>query len=193
MSLIIILLLQQKSCQKNDQLLPTIEIKRDTIYNTKDSIVYRVPKPIKNIPAPFDSSRITFKPKPEDSTWCKLLINAYDSLADNFYSMNIYSDTLDIDSIGYIAIKDSVVSNKIKGRSIKYNLQYPEIITTIEITKPAPLKKEFYLGGTLYNGNNLTGISSGLLYKDKKKNIFGISFGIINNQTIYSGSFYKKL
>lgn len=137
-----------------------INRKIDTIYITKTSTIYKpgkkisyevlVEKPI-YIPAKIDTSAI---------------INAY-------FSKVIYKDTLKIDSIGYIAVTDTLYKNKILGRSWAYNIQQ-KIIKDQIIVKEAP-RNQFYVGGSVITGNGRVLAGPQILWKTKKDNIYGMN------------------
>ena len=68
--------------------------------------------------------------------------------------------------------------NLVVGRSFKYNLTYPVIKETI-ITPPAR-KNQLYVGGEVEGSltSLVSGINAGLLFKNKKDQIFGLKAGL---------------
>jgi len=118
----------------------------------------------------------------------------YLDMADDYLSNKYYSDTVYIkDSInGWLYIKDTVRKNTLTGRGLEYSLSYPKVTTII--TLPAPKVRQLYIGGELH-GNKISPISVvavGLLYKDKKDQIFGVSVGY-SDQIIFGVSSYWKI
>jgi hypothetical protein len=91
---------------------PTVKI--DTMWVKHDSLIYSKPKiitVIKGVP------EVQYIP---DTSYAKLVVQ-FRSLVDLCTSQNVYSDTLRIDSIGYVNVKDTISKNRIKGRSFNYN------------------------------------------------------------------------
>lgn len=180
-----IILLQRCTSDKPIKPLPPV-VKIDTVWMKHDSIIYSKPKivtVIKGIP------EIQYIPDP---SYDKLVIQ-YKSLVDLCTAKNIYSDTLKIDSIGYVNVIDTISKNRIQGRRFKYNLKYPFITKTI--TLQAPPKTQVYIGGGLQGNqyNIINQFSAGLLLKTKKDNIYGLYTGIDNNGRIQYGlqSYWK--
>lgn len=118
----------------------------------------------------------------------------YEDLVKKHTSQVLYKDRLIIDSLGYVDVFDTIYENKIKGRKFSYNLKYPEITKTNTIINPP--KRQVYFGGSL-QGNKLNIINQanvGILYKNKKDNIFGVYTGMDFNGNVYfGGSLYWKI
>lgn len=66
------------------------------------------------------------------------------SILRDYYSKRIYSDTLRIDSLGYVAIRDTISENRILGRFFDARINERTIRETT-IVKELP-KVEFYMG-----------------------------------------------
>jgi hypothetical protein len=66
------------------------------------------------------------------------------SILKDYYSKRIYSDTLRIDSLGYVAIRDTISENRILGRFFDARINERTIRETT-IVKELP-KVEFYMG-----------------------------------------------
>jgi hypothetical protein len=118
----------------------------------------------------------------------------YNTLKEAFLSKNIYADSLQIDTFGYIKVVDTLQKNQIVGRSFIKDLKIPEKTITITI-HPEP-KRQLYIGGGIFgNQNNIVGqVQAGILLKNKKDQIFGLSTGITaNGQIQYGISSYWKI
>jgi hypothetical protein len=130
-----------------------------------------------------------------DTSYPKLKAQ-YDSLVIAYLAKNIYTDTLKLDTLGYVAIADTVHKNNLQNRSYNYNYKIPTIHTTTTITKQAPSKGALFMGGGV-TGNKqieLQTIQGGVLYKSKRDKIFGLHIGLNNNsQVIYGLSSYWKI
>ena len=164
---------------------PTVEI--DTMWIKRDSLIYSKPKVItviKGVP------EIQYVP---DTSYSKLVIQ-YKSLVDLCTAKNVYSDTLKIDSIGYINVLDTISKNRIQGRRFKYDLKYPVVTKTI--TLQAPPKTQVYIGGGLQGNqyNIVNQFSAGLLLKTKKDQIYGVYTGMnIDGRIQYGLQSYWKI
>ncbi len=119
----------------------------------------------------------------------------YDAVVKGYLAKNIYADTLKLDTLGYIAVADTVQKNELLSRSYSYQYKIPTITKTTTITKWAPAKGALYVGGGV-SGDKTNGINSvrgGLLYKTKKNTMIGVHAGFGNNQLIYGVDAYWKL
>lgn len=151
-------------------------IVRDTVWVDHIGTVISAPQLIKSIPYPVDRfiKEIQYIP---DTNYRKLLIQ-YQNLLGLYLTKNIQKDSLKIDSIGYVSVTDTVTKNLISNRKFSYNLTYPTITNTI--TLPAKPRNQLYIGGAL-EGNPtsmINQINAGLLWKNKKDQIFGGYVGI---------------
>lgn len=157
---------------------------RDTTYIQKDSVIYSKPQIIKVLEVQKDS---TYLP---DTNYSKLVAQ-YQNVVNQLLVKNISQDSIKIDSIGYVKITDTVHKNMIVGRSSEVSVKYPIIKETI--TLPYQPKNQLYIGGSLQAGP-ISQINGGLLYKNKKDQIFGGSVGITSQgQLIYGVQSYWKI
>ena len=187
--LLIIILLQR--CGGTTSILDSPKIIRDTVWVHNDTTIYSKPQVIKTIPVNLyhDSTIREYLP---DTNYAKLVLQ-YTTLAERFLAQNISSDSVRIDTNGYIKIVDTVSHNLIKGRSTSFSLKYPIIKETIII--PEKKHNQFYVGGQI-NADQTTLISNfgaGVLFKNKKDQIFGISTGVNKDKQMFYGisSFWK--
>lgn len=120
----------------------------------------------------------------------------FEQLRAELLSRNIFKDQIKIDTFGTIDITDTVQKNQITGRGIIKNLKIPEKITTITNTIYPKPKNQFYAGGGIF-GNQIQpiqNINAGILFKNKKDQIFGIGAGLnINGQISYGVQSYWKI
>lgn len=164
---------------------------RDTVWVDHVGTVISAPQLIKSIPYPVDRfiKEIQYIP---DTNYRKLLIQ-YQNLLGLYLTKNIQKDSLKIDSIGYVSVTDTVTKNLISNRKFSYNLTYPTITNTI--TLPAKPRNQLYIGGAL-EGNPtsmINQINAGLLWKNKKDQIFGGYVGIDKDAMFQYGvqSYFK--
>ncbi len=118
----------------------------------------------------------------------------YDALVVAYLAKNIYADTVKLDTLGYVAVADTLHKNELLGRSYKYNYKIPTVTVTTTITKQAPPKGALFVGGGVTgNKNGLNLLQGGLLYKSKQDKIFGLHIGINGNSQVVYGvqSFWK--
>tara|TARA_R110002124_G_scaffold135028_1_gene297815 strand:- start:12 stop:527 length:516 start_codon:yes stop_codon:yes gene_type:complete len=117
-------------------------------------------------------------------------IDTLEILKDYFASY-IYFDTLYNDSIT-IRISDTITQNKIKNRSIEYDLLIP---TTIITRDSIVRKRKFYIGiGASGTTSQLTNVGGEILYTGRRK--IGVGLGVGLNQdfnVVFSGKMYWKL
>jgi len=111
------------------------------------------------------------------------------TIVKDYNQVNVYSDTMRIDSLGYAYIQDTISQNKIQGRSFKAEISEKTIYVTKTIT-PKP-KNQVYFGvlGDLRTFDNKVGLGIGLGYKTAKNGLFTIN-ATTNN---YSLAYYIKL
>lgn len=186
--LLIIIILQR--CGGNNQQPGETVIKRDTVWIHKDSTILSKPQIVKTIPVNIYHDT-TLKEYLPDTNYAKL-VKQYTELAEKFLAMNIQVDSFKVDSIGHVYITDTVSHNLVKSRSFTYNLKYPIITVTV----PQPKRTQWYIGGFLQGeeGRLLNQISTGLLIKNKKDQIFGGHVGINTSGKLQLGlSSYWKI
>lgn len=190
--LVLVLVLILDRCNKPKPVAPADTlVKKDTIWIKTDSTVYLKPQLIKTIPVDVIHSENYIKYLP-DTNYSKLLLQ-YTELANKFISMNIYEDSIKIDSIGYVHIKDTVSENMITARAFSHDLKYP-VIRELWV-RPAPPTRQLYFGGGVSGTSKgvVNQIDAGFLYKNKKDQIFGVKTGVNTNGELQWGiqSYWK--
>lgn len=81
-------------------------------------------------------------------------------IARNHYNINLYIDSIQIDSLGYVVITDSLQANRIKQRIVTYDLAF---------TQP-DLRKAFLSAGVSVGGNKQSfDFGVGLMFTTKNK------------------------
>lgn len=186
--LILVLLLQRCEAPKPTD-GPTIV--RDTTWIIKDSTVYSKPQIVKTIPVDVSHDTIINHYIP-DTNYAALLVQ-YQEVVKKYLATNLYSDSVRIDTIGYVKVTDTVSQNQILKRGYRINVKYPIITNTI--TLPAPKKNQLYVGGEVEGSltNLVSGINAGLLFKNKKDQIFGLKAGLTSDgqPNVGVSSFWK--
>lgn len=184
LSLILIIVLQRCGGNSNNTQQPTVQ--KDTVWVSTTNTVVTQPTLVKTIPGKPGKEYI---PNPN---YDKLVLQ-YQKLVEEFIAKNIHKDSIKIDSIGYVNIQDTVSKNKIIGRKTNYTLKYPIITNTI--TLPEKKYNQLYIGGGLQGGQNelLNQFNAGVLFKNKKDQIYGIYTGIDTEGQVQFGlqSYWK--
>ena len=161
---------------------------RDTVWQKKDSVIYTSPKVVQTIPVKIVSEKYL-----PDPNYDKLVLQ-YQELVKLHLSKNVQKDSVKIDSIGFVKVTDTVQNNIVQNRKWEYNIKYPIIKETI--IEPPKKINQLYIGGGLQGNqyNIINSINGGLLYKNKKDQIYGLSVGInTNGQIVYGISSYWKI
>jgi len=187
-SIIVIVLLLILLLQKcNDRVVDSgIKIVRDTTWIHHDSTINSKPLLIKTEPyaVPIDRWNTEYI---ADTNYTKLVLQ-YQELVKELLTTNYYRDSLHIDSLGFVIVKDTVRKNMLVGSSFSYNLKYPIIKETI--TLPARKRRDLYVGiGVAGEKQDLINkLHIGLMYKNKQDLMFGPSLYLEQNGVIHYGA-----
>lgn len=187
MALVFAMAFQNKGCNAPNLKADTVTL-HDTAWQVHDSLIVKKLKIKQIIHDTLPAEYIA------DTNYPKLKAQ-YDALVIAHLAKTLYTDTLNIDTLGYVAVTDTVHKNEIHGRSYKYNYKIPTITVTNTITKQAPPKGALFIGGGVTgNKNGLELLQGGLLYKSKRDKMFGLNIGINgNNQLVYGVNSYWKI
>ena len=187
---LVLIILLQRSCSSSNA--PVIasnkkEIVYDTIWRDVVKTDYKRLKVLvrDTVALPGDT---VFIP---DSNYDKLKLQ-YELLAKNYATRNIYRDSVQLDTLGFIVLTDTLQYNKVQSRFYEHNYKLPTVIGYVQ-TQP---RRQLYIGGGISIDKSLeiANIQTGLLYKNKKDQIFGIHTGISQNLTPYfGGTMYWKI
>lgn len=178
--ILIIIIILQRSCsnQKNYD-CPTETIKIDTEFIKIDSIVEKKVPIYVSIPGKIPSS---LQPKEN----CDSLRVQYDTLIKNFIAINVYKDTLSLGKYGKLSVIDTIQFNELRHRTYIPDIQIPTITKTI--IQKEESRRQLYIGiNGFVNKNNITAFSPGLLYRNKKDQLYQASIGVDFNGTITYG------
>ena len=182
-----VIIVLQRSNSSPDIIEKPIVI-RDTVWQKKDSVIYTSPKVVQTIPVKIISEKYL-----PDPNYDKLLLQ-YQELVKLHLSKNVQKDSVKIDSIGFVKVIDTVQNNIVQNRKWEYNIKYPIIKETV--IQPSKKVNQLYIGGGLQGNqyNIINSINGGILYKNKKDQIYGLSVGInTNGQVVYGVSSYWKI
>ena len=180
--IVVILLLRQCSGDGGEitPSEPTIVTKVETKYDTItiDKKVY-VPKWKTKIVTQVDSILVNTP------------IDTLEVLKD-YYAKNVFVDKIELDSLGFVTITDTIWKNTLFNRLVESELIIPTTtVTQTEYINP----REFYVGFGL-NGTSkqFNYIGGSILYRTRKKQAFGLGIGLNDQfQPIISTQFLWKL
>ena len=98
----------------------------------------------------------------------------------NYYTQTEYIDTVKLDSIGYVRLRDILEQNKIKSRDVFYNYKVPTITKEITKTIQPVNKRQVYVGvDARFDKTTIVhSIGVDLMLKNKKDMIYGINLGV---------------
>ena len=182
-----VIIVLQRSNSSPDIIEKPIVI-RDTVWQKKDSLIYTSPKVVQTIPVKIISEKYL-----PDPNYDKLVLQ-YQELVKLHLAKNIQKDSVQIDSIGFVKVTDTVQNNIVQNRKWEYNIKYPIIKETI--IEPPKKINQLYIGGGLQGNqyNIINSINGGILYKNKKDQLYGLSIGVnTNGQVVYGLSSYWKI
>lgn len=179
----------KNGCTPKHQKSDTVTV-HDTSWSVHDTTIYKTLK--------GKVLHDTVATPPEyiaDTNYPKLLAQ-YNNLLSKYMALVEFKDTIRLDTLGYVAITDTVNQNAIKGRSVRSNYKIPTVTITNTITHYAPPKAMLFFGGGVQGNQTLgvTGANIGLLYKSKKDKIVGLNVGsTIGEQLTFGVSSYWKI
>ena len=173
-----VLLFLQRSCSSTPPVEPEVITEVVTRWDTlKVATKEYVPKYIRKTVVEIDTFQV-----PIDTI----------SILKNYYAKYFYTDTIKVDSLGFIVINDTVTRNLISKRDVQSNIFIPT--TTINNTIYL-YKREFYGGVSVGTTNQaVQNINGELLYINKKRNAYGFGIGLNPDfQPVYTARMYWKI
>ena len=114
------------------------------------------------------------------------------SVLKDYYAKYFYTDTIKIDTLGYVTINDTITRNLISFRDVQSEI----LIPTTTITNTVYINKRELYWGTTLNGDRtqLNNLSGNFLYKTKKRNVYNIGVGVDSEfKPVYTIGMYWKL
>lgn len=178
-----------QTCRKQPPVQVMTVTKIDTVYKQhKDSLVY--------VPDSVYVEKLTTLP-PEylpDSNYADLK-KRYENLAFNYLERKDYIDTIKLDSVGYVALNDTISKNAIQSRKFVYSYNIPTITKTTTNTEIFR-KNQLYVGGFLFGNktNLINGVDLGIMFKNKNDFMYGLKAGVDGTGSInYGAGIYFKI
>ncbi len=177
--------------------LPWEKGKNDTISVKSETV--QVPQPIVIMPpytpqqAGSTSYPIVIPSQYNPSQDIVKLTEQYNNLVKEFLASKNYKDSFQLkDSsgqrVGVVNLDQVVSENELKSTQPSYQLSFPHTTTTITLKDPP--KNQLYIGAGI-TGNIATpvnGVTGGLVFKNKKDRLFGLSAGA----QYYNGTFVPQ-
>ena len=175
---LVVILFFQRNCSSTPPLEPEVITEVITRWDTlKVATKEYVPKYIKKTIVEIDTFQV-----PIDTI----------SILKDYYSKYFYTDTIKVDSLGFIVINDTVTRNLISKRNVQSHLFIPTttVTNTIHINK-----REFFAGFSVSGRSSEINVINGeLLYINKKKQSYGFGVGVDPNfNLLYTARMYWKI
>lgn len=179
--------------------------------NTSDTTIHTVqqPQPIIIMPQyqPNQSGPtiypINIPQQYVPSTDTAELRRQYVWLRDQFLAERRYEDSIQLkdtagNRVGVVNLKQMVSENMLKYTQPSYQLNFPHTYTTITNTINPKPKNQVYIGlegaGMVSQNINTGNIQLGLLFKNKRDNVFGVSGGAtLKGDPIVTFKYYQKI
>lgn len=171
---LVCVVLLQRGCERVEEAKPTVTVTRDSVWVFHDSVIYSKPKLVmsEKVQVLRDTQWLPAPDQPVQYT-------EYRKLFDKWSMSNYYNDSVRIDSIGWLYLRDTVSHNLLTGRSYKYDLKYPFVHENTTVQLPYKPTRQLYIGGGLEatKGDLINKLKAGILYKDRKDRIYLIGVG----------------
>ena len=175
---LVIMVLFQSQCSKKPTVEPEVIVTIETKWDTVEVV------------------QTEYVPK-----WKTKLVVEYDTIPSDidtmvilkdYYAKYSYTDTLTLDTLGFLVLNDTITMNSILSRSFVSNIKIPTTIITKEIYLN---KREFYWGlGLQGQTDQLNYLGGELMYKNKQKNMLGLGLGVNQDLLpVLSGRIYWKI
>ena len=106
------------------------------------------------------------------------------ALLKDYYSKVLYKDTLVLpDSLGIVALNDTITQNKILGRTFNANVKQRTIKETMIVKEPARNQLYYGLNAGFNKEDYVSAVGAGLILKTKKDKIYNLNIGVNNRTT----------
>ena len=185
-TLVAIILLQRNCNGSNDKGFVKETVKTDTVWKETKDTVFKTVK-VTNIKyVPLKEEKYTV------SDNCDSSKIRFDNLLKEHLVRTVYADTIKLDSLGTIVVKDTVWLNKLYGKR-EYIKDYKIPFVTKTITKKEDPRRQMYIGGNSFIGTSGL-LAPGLIYKDRKDRVYQANIGVGFNGSInYGFGMYWKI
>lgn len=168
--LVAIIVLMRACSPGPEPIKPIITVEIDTLWLEQKHDTLYIPSEVKYIPA---DPKIEYKD-----------VDTLTILKD-YFAHRLYEDTVKIDTLGFIIIKDDISQNRIVERHTFLDYKVPTINKTTTIQLPYKPKTQVYAGFDIIGGTKgLNYFGPNLLLKTKTDRIYTIGVGYNPNDRI---------
>ena len=106
------------------------------------------------------------------------------ALLKDYYSKVLYKDVLVLpDSLGTVAVTDTISQNRILGRTFNASVKQRTIKETTIVKEPARNQVYYGLNAGFNKEDYVSAIGAGLILKTKKDKIYNLNIGVNNRTT----------
>ena len=106
------------------------------------------------------------------------------AILKDYYSKVLYKDVLVLpDSLGTVAVTDTISQNKILGRTFNASVKQRTIKETMIVKEPARMQVYYGLNGGFNKADVVSSIGAGLMLKTKTDKIYQFTLGV-NNRVV---------
>ena len=106
------------------------------------------------------------------------------ALLKDYYSKVLYKDVLVLpDSLGTVAVTDTISQNKILGRTFDAKVKERTIKETLIVKEPARNRVYYGLNGGFNKADVVSSVGAGIMLKTKKDKIYQFTLGV-NNRVV---------
>ena len=106
------------------------------------------------------------------------------ALLKDYYSKVLYKDVLVLpDSLGTVAVTDTISQNKILGRTFNASVKQRTIKETTIVKEPAKTQLYYGLNAGFNKEDYVSAVGGGLILKTKKDKIYQFNLGVNNRTT----------
>lgn len=106
------------------------------------------------------------------------------ALLKDYYSKVLYKDVLVLpDSLGTVAVTDTISQNKILGRTFDAKVKERTIKETLIVKEPARNQVYYGLNGGFNKADVVSSVGAGIMLKTKKDKIYQFTLGV-NNRVV---------
>ena len=106
------------------------------------------------------------------------------ALLKDYYSKVLYKDVLVLpDSLGTVAVTDTISQNRILGRTFNANVTQRTIKETTIVKEPAKTQLYYGLNAGFNKEDYVSAVGGGLILKTKKDKLYQFNLGVNNRTT----------
>jgi len=117
----------------------------------------------------------------EHDTTIKLIDVDTAALLKDYLAKVIYQDTLTLpDSLGFIAVTDTIHKNRIEGRTFNAKVKERLVKETLIVKEPAKAQLYYGFNGGFNKEDVVANIGAGIIYKTKRDKLYQLGLGITN-------------